>query len=91
MSLFLSSTIPPEPCRLPDVVHGRYVGVQQEEGGTVQHGVTVDYACEEGWLVNVAEVRCQLGQLRPGPPACVTPVQATHSLPAPLKRTASSE
>ncbi|XP_042217249.1 complement factor H-like isoform X2 [Homarus americanus] len=80
----------PEPCTLPKVIHGQYAG-DEEEGSKVVHGSKVEYSCEEGWLVNVEEVRCELGHLQPSPPTCVTPAQATHAashnLPPPLKRT----
>ncbi|XP_069937241.1 sushi, von Willebrand factor type A, EGF and pentraxin domain-containing protein 1 [Cherax quadricarinatus] len=69
----------PDSCTLPEVEHGTYTGGQRKGGSSVEHGSTVEYTCEEGWLVNVAEVRCVLGHLQPDPPTCVTPAQATHA------------
>ncbi|XP_050718385.1 uncharacterized protein LOC126999691 isoform X2 [Eriocheir sinensis] len=81
----------PEPCWLPEVTHGNYTGALFP-GGHVAHGQEVDYACEEGWLVGIPRVTCHLGHLRPVPPTCVTPAEATHpqdTLLTPLVRTAS--
>lgn len=83
----------PEPCWLPEVTHGNYTG-SLFPGGHVAHGQEVDYSCEEGWLVGIPRVTCHLGHLRPVPPTCVTPAEATHpkdTLLTPLIRTASSE
>ncbi|KAG0728558.1 Protein lev-9 [Chionoecetes opilio] len=80
-----------EPCLLPEVTHGNYTAALYP-GGHVAHGHQVDYACEDGWLVGIPRVTCHLGHLRPVPPACVTPAEATHpqdSLLTPLVRTAS--
>nr|XP_045606863.1 sushi, von Willebrand factor type A, EGF and pentraxin domain-containing protein 1-like [Procambarus clarkii] len=83
----------PDPCSLPKVAHGAYPEAVLQEGERVEHGSSVQYTCEEGWLVGVEEVRCLLGRLQPDPPTCITPAQATHAAhrppPPPYMRTPS--
>ncbi|XP_047471545.1 sushi, von Willebrand factor type A, EGF and pentraxin domain-containing protein 1-like [Penaeus chinensis] len=78
----------PDPCQLPKLAHGAYTAGFLV-GSHITHGSSVPYACNDGWLVNVAKITCQLGQLVPVTPSCVTPAQATDtgsSLPKALKR-----
>ncbi|KAK7070385.1 hypothetical protein SK128_012768 [Halocaridina rubra] len=78
----------PDPCVLPDLSHGRYTA-GYKKGLTIIHGAKVEYTCEEGWLLNVTDVTCYFGVLRPAPPACVVPGQAIeiiNSEPIPTKR-----
>ncbi|XP_066943300.1 sushi, von Willebrand factor type A, EGF and pentraxin domain-containing protein 1-like isoform X2 [Macrobrachium rosenbergii] len=83
----------PDPCVLPELNHGKYT-FGYKKGLTIIHGAKVDYTCDEGWFLNVTEVSCYLGVLRPAPPACVVPGQATdiinNSEPAPVKRGGSN-
>ena len=93
LDIMLRLSVHQEPCLVPEVAHGNYTA-SLSPGGLVEHGHLVDYTCEEGWLVGIPRVTCHLGQLRPVPPTCVTPAEATHpqdTLLTPLVRTASSE
>ena len=61
---------------LPELSHGKYKS-GYKKGLTIIHGAKVEYACDEGRFLNVTEVACYLGVLRPAHPACVVPGQAT--------------
>ncbi|KAK7074282.1 hypothetical protein SK128_025923 [Halocaridina rubra] len=83
----------PDPCVLPPIENGEYLD-DQLPGDAVEHGSVFSYICEEGWLVNLPQITCHLGQLLPEPPSCVTPAQATHIgniLPQPMKLLSYSE
>ncbi|XP_069182645.1 sushi, von Willebrand factor type A, EGF and pentraxin domain-containing protein 1 [Procambarus clarkii] len=62
----------PNNCVLPDLAHGKYTA-GYKKGLTIIHGASVGYACDDGWLVGVADVSCYLGLLSPAPPSCVAP------------------
>lgn len=59
---------------MPELSHGKYTA-GYKKGLTIIHGASVEYTCDEGWVVSVPDVSCYLGMLSPAPPACVTPAQ----------------
>ncbi|XP_068247282.1 sushi, von Willebrand factor type A, EGF and pentraxin domain-containing protein 1-like isoform X1 [Palaemon carinicauda] len=83
----------PDPCSLPAIEHGEYLDGHLP-GDSMEHGTVFSYACEDGWLVNVPQITCHLGNFLPEQPSCVTPEQATHighRLPQPMKLLSFSE
>ncbi|XP_071532550.1 LOW QUALITY PROTEIN: sushi, von Willebrand factor type A, EGF and pentraxin domain-containing protein 1-like [Panulirus ornatus] len=64
----------PNNCMLPELSHGKYTA-GYKKGLIIIHGASVEYTCDDGWVVSVPDVTCYLGMLSPAPPACVTPAQ----------------
>ncbi|CAL4084147.1 unnamed protein product, partial [Meganyctiphanes norvegica] len=64
----------PDPCVLPGIEHGKY-NSGYKKGLTIMHGASVEYSCDEGWIVNIEGVKCNLGRLVPSSPTCVAPDQ----------------
>ncbi|XP_037777143.1 complement receptor type 2-like isoform X1 [Penaeus monodon] len=78
----------PDQCVLPKLDHGKYTA-GYKKGLTIIHGSTVEYMCDEGWIMSADEVTCQLGKLVPSPPACIAPARSISVMniaPAPVKR-----
>ncbi|XP_064458816.1 sushi, von Willebrand factor type A, EGF and pentraxin domain-containing protein 1-like isoform X2 [Ornithodoros turicata] len=63
----------PEPCELPAIAEGLYLGGYRA-GLTISPGSSVEYACDEpvAQPVPPSPLRCAEGKLRPGPPKCIT-------------------
>ncbi|XP_064088852.1 sushi, von Willebrand factor type A, EGF and pentraxin domain-containing protein 1-like isoform X5 [Macrobrachium nipponense] len=83
----------PDPCSLPVIDHGEYLDGHLP-GDSMEHSTVFSYTCEDGWLVNVPQITCHLGNFLPEQPSCVTPEQATHighRLPQPMKLLSFSE
>ncbi|XP_042893956.1 complement receptor type 2-like [Penaeus japonicus] len=78
----------PDQCVLPKLDHGKYTS-GYKKGLTIIHGSTVEYMCDEGWIMSADEVTCQLGTLLPSAPACIAPahsISVMNIAPAPVKR-----
>ncbi|XP_075546838.1 sushi, von Willebrand factor type A, EGF and pentraxin domain-containing protein 1-like [Dermacentor variabilis] len=71
----------PEPCELPALRGGRYLGGYRA-GLTISPGSSVEYACDEPHLRQwpPSPLRCRMGRLQPAPPTCLPPPQ-TPSAP----------
>lgn len=85
----LTPPLPPaDQCVLPKLDHGKYTA-GYKKGLTIIHGSTVEYMCDEGWIMSADEVTCQLGKLVPSAPACIAPARSISVMniaPAPVKR-----
>ncbi|KAL3170597.1 hypothetical protein MRX96_014162 [Rhipicephalus microplus] len=66
----------PEPCELPALRGGRYLGGYRT-GLTISPGSSVEYACDEPHLRQwpPSPLRCRMGRLQPAPPTCLPPPQ----------------
>nr|XP_037291711.1 sushi, von Willebrand factor type A, EGF and pentraxin domain-containing protein 1-like [Rhipicephalus microplus] len=64
----------PEPCELPALRGGRYLGGYRT-GLTISPGSSVEYACDEPHLRQwpPSPLRCRMGRLQPAPPTCLPP------------------
>ncbi|XP_077534783.1 sushi, von Willebrand factor type A, EGF and pentraxin domain-containing protein 1-like isoform X3 [Haemaphysalis longicornis] len=70
----------PEPCELPVLRGGRYLGGYRA-GLTISPGSSVEYACDEPQLRQwpPSPLRCRMGRLQPAPPTCLLPQPTMHT------------